>query len=205
MRVYIGQSRGKKMNAILDANGFGEMTVRAEYPNRRFPWAFDNGAFGDFNKKRVFQAVVYEKAVERLAADGARPDFLVVPDIVAGGSASLDFSLCWVERLHTLAPLALAVQDGMTDVEVTKVMGPFAFLFVGGSVEWKVRTGAQWVRLAHAYGKRCHIGRVGTPRRVRWAIRIGADSIDSTQPLWSFGHMKRFVAAVRGDQQEMFA
>lgn len=205
MKVYVGQSRGKGMNAILDAEGFGEMTVRREYPPRRKPWAFDNGAFGDYTRGRPFRVAEYELAIERLAADAARPDFLVVPDVVAGGRESLDFSLRWVECLRPLAPLALAVQDGMSIEDVAPIIEPFAVVFVGGSVPWKLQTGAEWVRFAHDRDRLCHIGRVGTPRRVRWAIRIGADSIDSTQPLWSYGHMKRFIAALRGDQGELFA
>jgi NADPH:quinone reductase-like Zn-dependent oxidoreductase len=73
-------------------------------------------------------------------------------------------------------------------------------LFVGGSLPWKLATGERWVRFAHAHGRRCHIGRVGTPRRVAWARRIGADSIDSCLPLWSRENLDAFVAAVRGEQ-----
>lgn len=71
-------------------------------------------------------------------------------------------------------------------------------VFVGGSLRWKVATGARWVQLAHAHGRRCHVGRVGTPRRAAWALRIGADSIDSCFPLWSRTNLAEFVAALRG-------
>jgi hypothetical protein len=49
---------------------------------------------------------------------------------------------------------------------------------------------------AHAHGARCHIGRVGTPRLVAQARRVGADSIDSAYPLWCTEHLDEFVAAV---------
>jgi hypothetical protein len=52
----------------------------------------------------------------------------------------------------------------------------------------------------------CHIGRVGTYNRTRWARRIGADSIDSALPLWSEENLQRFLAGLRdGKQLEMLA
>ena len=74
----------------------------------------------------------------------------------------------------------LAVQDGMTVSDVEKVVGDFDGIFVGGTVKWKVRTGEEWVKVAHSHNIPCHIGRVGVFRRIVWAMRIGADSIDST-------------------------
>lgn len=207
MIVLVGQTHGSKMRAILDANGFGEMTCREEYPPLRSTWAFDNGAFKDFRAGRDFEGEEYEDILERMRAERGTytaPMFLVVPDIVGGGAESLRFSDRWIPKVAGLAPLALAVQDGMTAAEVDAACGPYRWIFVGGTVPWKLATGASWVRFAHERGLKCHVGRVGTPRRVRWAVRIGADSIDSTQPLWSFGHMRRFVAAVRGDQGELF-
>ena len=56
----------------------------------------------------------------------------------------------------------------------------FDGIFVGGTVKWKIKTGEEWVRLAHDHKLPCHIGRVGVFKRIVWAKRIGADSIDST-------------------------
>lgn len=60
-----------------------------------------------------------------------------------------------------------------------------------------------WVRFAHARGMPVHIGRVGTARRVRWARRIGADSIDSCVPLWSRENLDVFAAALDSRQMEL--
>jgi hypothetical protein len=199
MLVYIGQTKGRRMRAILDTHGWGEMCVREEYPPKREPWAFDNGAFKDWRNGKPFDTRRYELALERLALDGRRPDFLVVPDIIAGGKASLDFSARWVESLRPLAPLYLVVQDGMEPDDVVPFLRPYAGIFVGGQLEWKLRTGAMWVEFAHSYGRACHIGRAGTPKRARWCRRIGVDSIDSALPLWSFAKMAAFVHAVNGD------
>lgn len=198
MRVYLGQTRSRAWITMLKSYGFGECVSRGEFPPRRTPWFMDNGAFGDWLAGRGFNVKAYERDLAKLIASNLRPDFLVVPDIVAGGHDSLRFSLSWVERLSSLAPLYFVVQDGMGE-EIALDMKPFAGLFVGGSLPWKLKTGAQWVQLAHELGLRCHIGRVGTERRVRWARRIGADSIDSALPLFSEGNFRRFL---RGFEDE---
>ncbi len=81
----------------------------------------------------------------------------------------------------------------MGDVDISE----FAGVFVGGSLTWKLAHSARFVELAHRASKPCHIGRVGTPKRVRWAKSIGADSIDSSFPLWTLDRMAEFVEAIR--------
>jgi hypothetical protein len=191
--VYIGQTRGANWIARLEALGFGEMTCRGELPPRRRPFAFDNGAFKDWTAGKPFNVDRYERDLEALWRVDGTPDFLTPPDIVAGGLRSLEFSLDWMPRLRKYGPLYLVVQDGMEFSDVEPVLGDFAGIFVGGSLAWKLRTSENWVLLAHALGKKCHIGRVGTELRVRWARRIGADSIDSCLPLWSDANLRRFL------------
>ena len=203
MRVYIGQTRSRSLIAELTELGFGEITQRREVPPRRLPWALDNGAFGDWTAKRPFDETEYRRALEAAALVPTEPDFVVVPDRVAAGLESLSMSLAWVDECRALGRPYLVVQDGMTSPDVDVVIDQFDGLFVGGSLEWKIKTGAHWVREAHRHGKRCHIGRVGTPRRVAWARRIGADSIDSCLPLWSREKMNDFVAAVRGSGPQL--
>lgn len=197
--AYVGQARGSKLIAQLTALGFGEMTVRDEFPPRRTPWVFDNGAFKDWGGPHVcgkFKTECYEKALERLSLSSvSRPDFVVVPDIVAAGLESLRFSDSWLPRLAWLElPLYLVVQDGMTEADVSAAIGAYAGLFVGGTPEWKELTSPAWVEFAHIHGRPCHIGRMGTRPKVRAARRWGADSIDSCTPLWSNQNLARFVA-----------
>jgi hypothetical protein len=182
--------------------GWGEMTCRGELPSRRQPWAYDNGAFVDWRRGQRFNADAFEADMDRLPSL-SNPDFIVVPDIVAGGPLSLGFSLAWRDMLDGLAPLYLAVQDGMTTEDVAPFVDDFAGLFVVGTLPWKLRTGTSWVSLAHAHERPCHIGRVGTMERVQWARRIGADSIDSCLPLWSEDNLARFVAGLEANQAEL--
>jgi len=195
VKVYLGQTRQNPLNGLAaecSRLGFGEMTTRKELPPRRFPYAFDNGAFGDYLAKRPFQGDRYLFALERLWILPT-PDFLVVPDLVAGGPASISFSESWRPRVEGFAPLYLAVQDGMEGKQVEEVIQHYNGLFVGGSVPWKLATAVEWVKQAHAHGKPCHIGRVGTGIRAVWARWTGCDSIDSTVPLWAERNFRAFV------------
>jgi hypothetical protein len=216
MRAYVGQTRSPTLLRDLARLGIGECTVRGELPARRTPFFHDNGAFRDWE---AVGRPVGDAAVERVSLTfgfarwlrdmrwmsyrGIVPDFVVVPDIVTGGIGSLAFSGQWRENVPVEMPAYLAVQNGMTEAAVADHLDemaeggfPYAGLFVGGDLPWKLATSAAWVAFAHGRGLRCHVGRVGVPDRVRWARAIGADSIDSSLPLMHHTHLAAFLGAV---------
>lgn len=217
MDVYVGQTRSRALIAKLIELGFGECTNRGEYPPRRRPWFQDNGAFSDWKAGKDFDAEVFWFELILGLASDCPPDFIVCPDRVATGLESLAFSrrslaeygsrlLALSEHVSIATPRwYLAVQDGMTADDVRAAFDGFSGIFVGGTLPWKLKTGERWVQVAHELGVKCHIGRVGTARRVRWAMRIGADSIDSTVPLWSKENLAVFVEAlaIGGKQTEL--
>lgn len=204
MKIYVGQTRSRALIERLQDLGYGEMVCPNEVPARRRPWAYDNGAFKAWKAGAAFDADSFIAGFEAMRWDD--PDFIVAPDIVAGGAKSLAFSQEWRHRLRGVGPLYLAVQDGMIPEDVLDALREFDGLFVGGTLPWKLRTGADWVALAHKNHKPCHIGRVGTFSRVRWARRIGADSIDSSLPLWSEENLGHFIEAVHAEpNMELFA
>ncbi|HEY4178392.1 MAG TPA: hypothetical protein VGM90_16210 [Kofleriaceae bacterium] len=84
----------------------------------------------------------------------------------------------------------------MTVDDVVPVFERYAGIFVGGRLDWKLATAPTWAALAHAHGLRCHVGRVGTPARVRWARAIGVDSIDSALPVRHAEHLRAFLDAL---------
>lgn len=204
MRVYIGQTRSRALIARLSALGFGECAIPGELPPRRTPYFLDNGAFRAWKAGTPFDGEAFLTAAKEARTLPVPPDFLVLPDIVAGGRESLAFSLAWLPAVFGWAPLYLCVQDGVTEQDMERHVGKIDGIFVGGTLEWKVATGAAWVRFAHANGLPCHVGRVGAANRVRWARRINADSIDSCLPLWSQDNLARFVAALNDQQRELF-
>src|SRR5215471_11291594 len=126
MKVYIGQTRSRSLIKRLNHLGFGEMTSRGELFPRRKPWAYDNGAFRDWQARRPFHAGIFRDDMHRIADSGILPDFIVCPDIVAGGLESLSFSLAWLDEIREIAPVYLAVQDGMVPADVVDYMDDFA-------------------------------------------------------------------------------
>lgn len=217
MKAYVGQTRKAALVSRLESDGIGECVVRGELPPRRSSWFYDNGAFGDWRAGRTFNYLRWSRDMRaiRLWADAegipayrprggesmSPPDFNILPDLVAAGPASLAFSLEHVEEAAAAgAPLFVAVQDGMTELDVVAFLAAapatIAGIFVGGSLRWKLETASSWVEFAHARGMAVHVGRVGTIDRVRWARQIGADSIDSAFPLWTSARLEAFVAEV---------
>ena len=190
------------MHRRLLAADIGECTCRGELPPRRFPWIYDNGAYRDWTAGKSFNKDAYLRDLEKLPDITPHPEFIVCPDVVTGGIGSLEFSRSWLAILPKVSPIFLAVQDGMGTDHVSEVLGEFGGIFVGGSLAWKLKTGHQWVELAHSRGMKCHIGRVGTARRVAWARRSRADSIDSCLPLWSHQNMTKFLGALTSRQLE---
>ncbi len=193
MKVYIGQTRSRKLIRSLEYFGFGEMTVREEVPPRRKPWAFDNGAYKDWTAQKPF----FEAKFLRAVASAHDADFIVVPDIVAGGVSSLEFSESWFDRLKGFRRY-LALQDGMTPELVAPLAEKYDGLFLGGTLDWKLATLQEWRDSTRLWGKPLHVGRVGTKKRALLCRRVGVDSIDSCLPLWSTGNLVDFLEGVYG-------
>jgi hypothetical protein len=203
--AYVGQTRSKALIRQLESACIGECVTRGQLPPRRNPWFYDNGAYVDFQAGSEFGANQFMRDLRAIRSwtDSkmmVEPDFIVIPDKVAAGAASLQFSLEWMEVCKGAeAPLYLAVQDEMNGDEAMDVVRRYRLqgLFVGGTLDWKISTAPYWLNLAREAGVKLHIGRVGTADRVKWARMIGADSIDSSLPLWSEANMARFLGALR--------
>ena len=207
---FTGQTRGAPTIRLREAAGFGEVVQPYDgWPPRAGRYAWDSGEFRRWANGLPLDAA-NDRRIERHAARAAQlvrrcgwaPAFVVLPDVVAGGEASIRRSLAWVERLRELrAPLLLAVQDGMQVPPVGRLIVELNLggLFVGGSKDWKWQTLDQWTRLAWELNRRCHVGRVGCVRDVKRARLSGATSGDSCQGLWSHAQLRRLANAVKQD------
>lgn len=191
--MYLGKTNSKELIKRLNGLGWREMTQPREVPPRRTPFALDNYAFTCWKNNLPWDAEGFKRGLSKCWERKLVPDFVVVPDIVAGGSSSLEFSLSWVSYLKGFAPMYLAVQDGMALDEVTPHLGLFDGIFVGGTVPWKMASGFWWTSLAHAVGKPCHIGRISGRERTRLVKSWGSDSIDSCVPLWSTDNLEAVI------------
>lgn len=176
----------RNLDALRGAGWRLMVSARGVLRTEGFPYALDNGAWTAFQRDEPFDVPAFERAVTML---GPGADWIVLPDIVMGGIASLEMSLSWLRKLRRRVALGharflIAVQNGM---EAPKIMrriarwlGAKVGVFVGGDTEWKLATMAMWARLAHRFGAICHVGRVNTARRIHACEAAGIDSFDGS-------------------------
>ena len=139
-----------------------------------WPWAADNGAFGEFDPD------AYVAMLDGLALLPTRPLFVTVPDVVGDADATLTlFHQWWCEVSVRGLPVALVAQDGLEPGDPRVPWDAIDALFIGGTTEYKLGEGAaELVREAHGRGKHVHWGRVNSLKRFRYVQSIGADSCD---------------------------
>lgn len=194
--VLVGECTGRLVPE-LQRLGWGRMWMaigRNIYTYPGEPWGFDNGAFRDHLAGRPFNSAAYRERLPKVLHHASKPILAVIPDKVAA-SDSLAFSLHWRDELPDLVPWYLALQDGMKRSEVLPHVHRFAGLFLGGSDRFKSRA-REWCAFAHDHGLRFHYGRAGTPLKLDHALESGADSLDSTFPMWTKKRFRYFESIV---------
>jgi hypothetical protein len=194
--VYVGDTRSRRNIERLKQLRWGRLfcTVKPT-PFEGERWAFDNGAFWQWTRGLPFDEPLFERRMAQ-AAEVGTPQLAIVPDIVAAGCSSLQFSLNWRARIEKMAEVAewpwyLAVQDGMTIWDVKPHLDRFAGVFLGGTDGFKTKAWT-WCRFAHDHGKKFHYGRAGTLPKMKSAVKMGADSLDSAFPLWTEERFETF-------------
>lgn len=182
----------RNLNA-LGAHGWGLLVSRAGVwrveewacpatgERRPFRIVADNGAWSDFQVGRSFDEDAFERFLSWLSRLARPAEWIVLPDIVAGGLRSLELSSRYLNRCLSVAPLALiAVQDGMEHADLAPLVGRNVGIFLGGSTEWKLARMADWGAFCAAKGCHYHVARVNTVKRFRMAHAATAHSIDGT-------------------------
>ncbi len=167
----------RNLNALRKADWRLLVSARGVLRHEGFPYALDNGAWTAHQRGEPFDVPAFEKAVEW---GGDNADWLILPDIVAGGLASLAMSMTWAARLQGVCPMLLAVQDGIEPSDVKAIVGPDIGIAVGGSTGWKETTCRKWGELARNCGAYLHVLRVNTARRIAICKDAGADSFDGS-------------------------
>lgn len=139
-------------------------------------WCADNGAFGKGfpGEAKWWQWVCglpYEKAL---------CEFVTAPDVVFDAGATLARSMPWLPQIRALGyPAALVAQNGLESLTVP--WDEFDVLFLGGDDEWKLGPHARCLAgEARQRGKRVHMGRVNSWRRLALASLSDCDSADGT-------------------------
>ena len=179
MQAYASYTGTRRNQDALRHHGWRMLLTPGDSrPPDGMLFALDNGAW-KCRDGSPFPEKPFRSLVDRY---GSLADFVVIPDIVAGGMRSLEFSLSWLPRLRGLRQLLLPVQDGMDVRSVCEVLREHIGLgiFLGGSTQWKLETMYNWGVVACAARRYYHVGRVNTARRIRLAAESGADSFDGT-------------------------
>lgn len=165
-----------------------------KYHNRvqKYPvWAGDNGAYtkhpGGFSPER-FRAML---AQPNLQMNLATCLFIAAPDVLAinaDGSVlgdavgTLAQFPAWASEIRARGfPVALVAQNGLENLLDTVPWHLVDVLFLGGSTEWKLGSSARaCVEHAQRLGKRAHMGRVNSYKRLALAQSWGVDTADGT-------------------------
>lgn len=173
--AYASRTGTRRNLAALRAAGWGLLVTPAVPRTEGFDrFCVDNGAWSAFCQGTAWDPGAFSALVDAVGTG----DFVVAPDIVAGGLASLALTESWLPRLPGLR--LIAVQDGMTPADVRPLLGATVGIFVGGSTDWKLATLPAWGRLAKEAGCYLHVGRVNSKRRIYACAYVGADSFDGT-------------------------
>jgi hypothetical protein len=201
--TYYATWTGTRENlAAMHAGGIRVLAGPDQLDRRGVPplaWALDNGAWGAFKAGRAFDGDAFRLVLDRWA-HGA--DWIVLPDIVAGGRASLDLSLAWLPEVRETRRLPLlAVQDGMTVDEIGPHVGPELGLFIGGSTAWKWQSLPAWGELARARCAHLHVGRANSAAAIAACIGAGAHSADGTSASVYSVNAAKLAGAARGPGQ----
>jgi hypothetical protein len=188
--------KGRNQTAVRDA-GWGLLVCRAwEWRTEEFEiWAGDCGAWYDFQMGLPFNEEQFEAFLIWIETQRVKPQWVLLPDIVAKGAESLALSIRWMNRVLSLGvPMVLiAVQDGMTPADLAPLVGPRVGIFMGGSTEWKLGQAVFWgtwcasFPFRHALagpedppGVYYHVARVNTLQRFILAHDAGAHSVDGS-------------------------
>lgn len=210
MMLYASRTGTHRNLDRLRQHGWGLLVSRAgAWRTEDFPhWIADNGAWSDYQRGRPFDEVAFEKFLRWIEAQApqALPDWICLPDVVAGGAASLSLSTRYLNRCLSVAPMVLvAVQDGMEAADLEGIVGPNVGIFLGGSTPWKLANMAVWGRFCAQRGLHYHVARVNSIKRMSLAIAAGASSVDGssasrfacTTPMLTYAARQTDLFAVR--------
>lgn len=162
-------------------------------------FACDNGVWSEYQaqlkgKSKPFSLERFLKLLDRWDGHKDQALFAAAPDVVGDWRASIERSLPVLQEIRRRGYPAAFVAQNDLEYHLAKVpWAAFDVLFLGGAPdpslcskqnrmgEWKLSRGARRLTdLAHAKGKRVHMGRVNSHHRLRIAADWGCQSADGT-------------------------
>ena len=192
--AYASRTGTRRNLAALKAADWRLMvSATGVWRHEGFPYAIDSGAWTAHQQGEPFNFTKYEGVLRWGARDA---DFVVLPDIVAGGHDSLRLSLDWLPRIEARMIL-IPAQDGLEAEDLRPYLSPRVGVFIGGSTEFKESTAFEWGRMCRYLKAWCHMGRVNSRRRIRLARLCGCHSFDGTSATRFAKTLPRLDAEVR--------
>jgi hypothetical protein len=176
--LYLGNGSSPAIRDAIAAGELGQMLN----PRERTPlvagglWAADTGCYG----QGYLGDAKWLAWLCGLQEHAARCLFATAPDVVGDAQATVERSAPWLPAIRALGfPAALVAQDGLENLPVP--WSTFDYLFIGGTTGWKLSAAARDLAAeATARGLPCHMGRVNSYRRLRYAHAIGCTTTDGT-------------------------
>lgn len=143
------------------------------------PWACDNSAFSNPDDDKFWRLCMQSWGV----LEYHPPMWVAVPDVVGSHSETLRLFGWWCDWWRAELGripwrLAFVLQDGCAAGDVP--WDDISAVFVGGSTRFKLRQSADLIAEAKDRGKRVHLGRVNSLRRLKFAHDVGADTVDGS-------------------------
>lgn len=142
--------------------------------DERVRWGMDNDAYNGFSHSR------FMAALDHLLPYQCRCIFVTCPDYVGDHTITLALWREWRPRIAEMGyPVAFVAQDGLLLNQVP--WHEMDALFVGGTNQFKDMDSRESILEAKRRGLWVHVGRVNdSPRRLRYCLQMGVDSIDGT-------------------------
>lgn len=194
MICYASTTSTRRNLLQLHCHGWRLLFSTAEARRFRPGWRYglDNGAWSAHTTGIPWDEEAFVEGVVRF---GAGADWVVAPDVVGGGHASLDLSVSWLPwMLRRCRRVLVAVQDGVVPEDVRSLRHARVGVAIGGSTEWKE------AQLADRRWAGCgwlHVLRANTSRRIQAARLAGADSFDGSGPSRFSSIVPRLTNAAR--------
>lgn len=171
----------------------------------RYPfWAADNGAYTLGARWVDFDHASWWAWLQKVVAAVSDPTlaacrFATAPDAIdvcrcknlcicghgnvrGNPTVTIAWAKQWLPMIRSLGvPAAMVFGNGMEDMLDEVPWDLLDVVFLGGSTEWKLGEGARTVVAeAKARGKRIHMGRVNSSKRLSYASSLGIDTADGT-------------------------
>lgn len=171
--IYLGTASSELIRKAMSELLIGQMItpISGNVLVEGAIWAYDNGCFsGELNEAKWMRKMTRY-------ADAPNCKFAVVPDKLCDAKATDEL---WPKYASIVKELgykaAYVTQNGCTDIPEDADA-----VFTGGDNDWKFGPDAQkLIEKAKSKGLWCHMGRVNSRKRIRYAKSCGYDSVDGT-------------------------